>query len=317
MPLALILACRLSLLAGPAAGSSPDYDAAIAEIDRLNIEVNRDPEANYEALGQALDQLARYAPQLAADSTGREVRLLALLNLVRALLLAGHEVGAALLMDEAIRLVHGGELPVARFGPTLSAFHTDRREALAKLGSGRIHVDCQQPCRIYLDERELALDESGESQPLMFGSYRVWIEGSEPDGPAVERHLVDVDVDGEIETLGFPLAVEEPVVDEPVLDGPKRLLPRWAEITGLAVGVGLIATGGVLLGMDGRCPAGRDPVTDAAACPKIYESSAGGFTTLGLGSLIGLTGGVLLIVDEVRVGPARGRQALIGYAIRF
>ncbi|MFV8754403.1 hypothetical protein ACNOYE_27975 [Nannocystaceae bacterium ST9] len=320
MTLALILACRLLLIEPPADERElpEDYSAAIERIESLNKAVNRDPEANYEALAESLDQLARFAPTLSADPHGREVRLLALLNLARALLLTGHDAGAGLMMDEAIRLVRGGELPVARFGPTLSSFHTDRREALAKRGSGQLHVECRQPCRVYLDELELTLDESGESGPLLLGSYRVWIEGSEPEAAAPERHLVELDVDGEIETLAFPIAPVEVADEAPPPPAPRRrLLPRWAEIGGLALGVGLIATGGVLLGVDGRCPKGRDPVDDAALCPKLYESSAGGFTALGLGAALGLSGGVLLTIDEVRVGKARAAQAMLGYTIRF
>ena len=315
--LALILVCRLFAIGAPPSGeAATEYEAAIDEVERLNTEVNRDPEANFEALAVALDQLSRFAPQLAAVGVGGEVRLLALLNLARAMLLADFEAGAGVMMDEAIRLVRGGEVPVARFGPTLSSFHTDRREALAQRGSGRIRVDCRQPCRVYLDEATLELDASGETSPLLLGSYRVWIEGSEPEGPAPERHLVDVDVDGEVETLAFPLVL--PPVEEPEPPSlPSRLLPRWAEITGLALGVGLIATGGALLSFDGHCPKGLDPIADAARCPKIYESSAGGFTALGLGAALAVTGGVLLTFDEVRVGGLRGRQAMLGYAIRF
>lgn len=320
MPARLLLACQLlTALAQTAPGTtaaSPEYDAAIAELDAANNAVNRDPEANFEGLAQALDQLSRFAPELAADPRGSEIRLLALLNLARAMLLAGHPEGAGLIMDEAIRLVRGGELPVDQFGPTLSRFHTDRREALAQLGRGRLQITCSEPCRVFVDEQALALDGEGRSEPLPLGTYRVWIEASEGD-PLPERHQVDIDVDGELEPLEYPLAPR--VVD----DAPAtpttttRMLPRWAEISMLVVGVGLVATGGTLLAFDGACPGGRDPVDDALDCPKIYESSAGGFTALGLGGALALTGGVLLTIDEVRVGQARSPRAMLGYQLRF
>lgn len=298
------------------ADDADEYAAAVAKLDAANGAVNRDPEANFEALAQALDQMSRFAPQLADDPRGSEIRVLALLNLARAMLVAGHPEGAGLMMDEAIRLVRGGELPVEQFGPTLSRFHTDRREALAKLGQGRLEVRCDVPCEVFVDEQRLEHDTDARSDALPFGSYRVWIQASEGE-PLPERHLVEIDVDGEIETLAYPLVA--PVVEDepPPLPSYRRMLPRWAEIGMLGLGVGLIATGGALLAFDGRCPGGRDPVADAIDCPKIYESTIGGLTTLGLGAALALSGGITLGIDEVRVGRERATRATIGYAFRF
>ncbi len=310
----LALASWLLVAAPP--DDSAAYDDAIAKVDAANGAVNRDPEANFEALAQALDQLSRFAPQLADDPRGSEIRVLALLNLARAMLVAGHDAGAGLIMDEAIRLVRFGELPVEQFGPTLARFHTDRREALAKLGQGRLEIRCAGPCEVFVDEQRLALDGEARSEALPFGSYRVWIQASEGE-PLPERHLIEIDVDGEIETLAYPLVAPLDAHEPEPAPTRARIMPRWAEIGLLGVGVGLVATGGALLAFDGRCPGGLDPVADAADCPKIYESTVGGLTTLGLGAALALTGGITLGIDEVRIGRERSTRAMLGYAIRF
>jgi hypothetical protein len=310
----LALASWLLVVAPP--DDAAAYDDAIAKLDAANGAVNRDPEANFEALAQALDQMSRYAPQLADDPRGSEIRVLALLNLARAMLVAGHDAGAGLIMDEAIRLVRGGELPVEQFGPTLARFHTDRREALAKLGQGRLEIRCTSPCEVFVDEQRLELDAERRSDALPFGSYRVWIQAGDGE-PLPERHLVEIDVDGEIETLAYPLVAPRVDAQPEPPQRHDRIMPRWAELGLLGVGVGLVAGGAALLAFDGRCPGGRDPVADAAACPKIYESTVGGLTTLGLGAALALSGGITLGIDEVRIGRERSTRAMLGYAFRF
>jgi hypothetical protein len=77
-----------------------------------------------------------------------------------------------------------------------------------------------------------------------------------------------------------------------------RLLPRWAEITGLSVGAVVLATGAGLWSTDGRCP---DPRQELHECPQIWEATPAGAITVSVGAALLVTSTVLLVVDEKRV----------------
>lgn len=304
---------------------SNGYDEARAEVRRLNLAVNRDPDANYPALTAAVERLTDFADELARDQAARELRTLAQLNIARALLRAGDEAGAAAILDEAIRAAGDAEIPARSFGPKLADFHAARLGALEEQGSGAIAIECAVACRVLIDEREV--DDSGATD-LHFGSYRVWIASEDPEqveGLAIERYEVSIDVDGEVETLRYDparIVIEEP---EPIPEppppkpAPKRLLPRWAEVVGLVAGAGLIITGGALLSSDGKCigAGSLDPMLDAQQCPELWESTAGGAASLALGAALAVTGGVMLVVDEVRVNGHEGKRAMLTWTLRF
>jgi hypothetical protein len=304
----------------PAAAAAGDYDAALAAVDEANIAVNRDPEANLPALETAIDELLAFGPQIAADPKGREALDLSQLNLARALLMGEQKDKAAEVMDAVLLTAHDRKLPIRRFGPTLVKFHDERRKKLDKQGTGSIQVQCRVSCKVVIDEQQ-ATPSSG---PLYLGAHRVWIEAA--DGSAEpERHEITLTEEGATEVVYYPAEVEEecevpppaPVVEPPPPPPPKRVLPRWAEIGVLAIGVGAAVAGGVLLGLDGKCPGGLDPVEDAADCPELYEGTVSGLIAVGAGSALVLTGTVMLAVDEVRVGKQKGRQAMLTWQMRF
>lgn len=330
--LALSLVIGLAWLGEPAAGEGGEstaragaegYAAALAEVERLDQAVNRDPETHYQALADALSQLSQYADELARDDAARRMRTLAQLNLARALLAAGDDERAGSVVDEAIRSAGDGEVPAGNFGPKFASFHNKRREALVGWGSGSIAVECSVPCRVIIDEHAAEPTSAG----LLFGEYRVWVFAEDPaalaDGSPL-RQRVTIDIDGEVETIRYEPAAKPPEHEpepppRPPPPPPKRLLPRWAEIVGLVAGVGLIATGGALLSADGKCIAngGLDPRDDAQQCPQLWESTPGGAATLALGAALALTGGVMLGIDEVRVNGNRSTRATISWTIRF
>jgi hypothetical protein len=304
--------------------ASPEYTEAVAEVDRLNLAVNRDPDANHPALAAAVEKLTEFADELARDPKARELRTLAQLNVARALLRAGDEEAAGTLVDEAIRAAGDAEIPADNFGPKFGDFFDKRLEALREWGTGAIAVECTMPCRVLIDEREVA--DSGTAG-LYFGNYRVWIGPEDPtsvEDPTPAQHRIEIDIDGEIEKLEYapaPKIIEpEPVVEPPKVEPPpKRLLPRWAEITGLGVGAGLMILGGVLLGTDGNCVAGGglDPMADAQQCPQLWESTVSGAVLLATGAALGIAGGVTLAIDEVRLNNYKGTQAVLTWTIRF
>ena len=304
------------------APSAGDYEAALEAIDQANIAVNKDPEANIEALETAITELLAFGPQLASDDKGREALDLSQLNLARALLLAEDEDRAAVAMDAVLLRARNRKLPVKRFGPTLVKFHDARKAALEKAGSGSIQIQCRVECFIVIDEEPA----TGDSGPLYLGTHRVWVETADGSAEPFAAEVV-LDQDGVSKPIVYPAGSDEaedcePVPMAPTDTGPaerepKRILPRWAEITVAVIGAGAAVAGGVMLGLDGNCPGGADPVADAQDCPEIYEGTVPGLVAIGIGSALVVTGGVVLAVDEVRVGKQRGRQAMIGWQMRF
>lgn len=305
--------------AEPAAAG--DYEGALAAIDEANIAVNRDPEANVGALEAAIERLLAFGPQIAADPKGREALDLSQLNLARALLMSEDKDRAAEVMDDVLRSAHDRKLPVKRFGPTLANFYDERRKLLELQGSGAIQIQCSVACRVVIDEQ----GATANSGPLLLGPHRVWIEAADGSVDPVSL-TIELDTDGVTEVIMFPEGSDEPaceavvvppVVAPPPPPPPKRILPRWAEIGVTAIGVGAIVAGGVLLGLDGKCPKGLDPLADAPECPQLYEGTTSGIVSLGIGSALLIMGSVTLAVDEVRVGKQKGRQAMVTWQMRF
>jgi hypothetical protein len=304
--------------AAQAAGS---YEQALAAADEANIAVNRDPEANLAALEQAIDALLGFAPQIAASPNGREALDLSQLNLARALLLTEDKDRAAQVMDAVLLTARERKLPIKSFGPKLADFHDERRKALEERGTGAILVHCRVSCRVIIDEQTAA----SSSGSLYLGPHRVWVEAA--DGSAEpERHTIELTKPGVTEVVYFPAESDEecelvapPPVEPPPPPPapPKRILPRWAEIGVMVIGAGAVVAGGVMMGLDGNCPGGLDPVDDAARCPELYEGTVSGLVSLGLGSALLVTGTVMLSVDEVRVGKESGRQAMVTWTMRF
>jgi hypothetical protein len=72
----------------------------------------------------------------------------------------------------------------------------------------------------------------------------------------------------------------------------------------------------VLWAIDSRCPRGADP-SDLAACPELYDTRAGGIALVSAGFAASLTGGVMLIVDETRIGDRRGTELGLVWTTRF
>jgi hypothetical protein len=58
-------------------------------------------------------------------------------------------------------------------------------------------------------------------------------------------------------------------------------------------------------------------MADAAQCPELYEGTVSGLVAIGVGSALLVTGGVMLSIDEVRLGNEKGRQAMLTWRMRF
>lgn len=146
-------------------------------------------------------------------------------------------------------------------------------------------------------------------------SIQTLVVGAVPEGVDVETLGVveppapecpEVTEDPEPEVVEF---VEPPPACEPEPPPPpppprKRMLPRWAELTGLAAGVAVIASGASLWSVDGKCRPLGEELRD---CPRLWESTAAGASLVGIGAAVVITSTVLLIVDETRTGK-RGQE---------
>jgi hypothetical protein len=77
-------------------------------------------------------------------------------------------------------------------------------------------------------------------------------------------------------------------------------VPRWASIAGISGGAAMVIVGGVLLGIDGKCPGGHDPVTEVDQCPSVYNTNVGGGVLVGVGTVVMLGMGTVLTITEIQ-----------------
>ncbi|HLT36743.1 MAG TPA: hypothetical protein VK034_10665 [Enhygromyxa sp.] len=268
-----------------------DYQQALREIEALSEAINAG-EPVRDALFDALAAVTRHAPLLAEDSQARAIRTRAQLNLARTYLSDGASASAAGVMDEILRSTIGEQLPVDEFGPSLVALHAERLAALTDAGTASIELRCRVPCRAYVNERAVGRRVDG----LYLGIYRVWIEAVDERGSQLD--WVRLSEPNQTRVVEFRGSLSVPAEAAPP---PARVLPRAAQIALLAIGGGLATAGGLLLGH-----AGDDP-----------DRTIVGATLTGLGGAALLFGGVTLGVDEIRIGKAHGRQAMLIWQMNF
>lgn len=296
------------------AGDDQDFQAAVAALEKANGKVNNDPEKHMSELADALAAMAPFASELANDQDASRLVEQASLNLARAMLRAGDRAGASEVMDELLRRSEPGSLPVQRFGPTLVEFHDARVDALEQAGTAELQFKCEVSCRVLLDRRTV----TSRSGPLYLGTYDVTIESTDGSLPP-EQQEVELEDPGTVLMIRYPLAGLEPTVADAGPPPIPRLAPRWAEILMAVVGAGAVGAGGALLALDGHCPGGGDPIDDAGTvCPNLYETTAAGAVSLGLGAALLSTGVVLLSVDEVQTRRGRTEhQAMLHWRMAF
>jgi hypothetical protein len=316
LPVRLLLC---ALLGGASPTEPTSADDPVAAVEQAISTANDDPTSGAAVLAEALSRLQADRDRLLEDPIAREVRANAQLTLARARLAKDDEAGAHDALDDVIR-TYGTEVKVDAYGPTLSELFQTRSRALADAGKGTIDVRCDQPCRVLVNE----LPSDGPTTEVFVGSYRVHVESTAAEGPAPLD--VALDVTGPT-TLHWPEPTSaaaqppgEPADPHPADDASrqnrKRMLPRWAEAVIMVAGAAAVGAGAALIAINGRCPGREDP-SDPDACPQVYTTQAPGIGVLAAGGAVLLTGGVLLTVDEVRVGRARAKSVSVGLHLRF
>jgi hypothetical protein len=290
MPIPLFASALVAILLGSAPASTTGLEQTLREVEALNEAINLG-EPVREQLFDALARFRHHAPALAADSRARAVRARAQLNLARTYLSEGASASAAGIMDEILRSTTGEELPVEEFGPSIVALHAERRAALERAGTASIDVECQIPCRAYVNEREVA----GRVDGLYLGIYRIWIEA----GGESQIEWVQLSAANQIYTVRH--LSPTPVESTPPLPRD-RLMPLAVEIALLAVGGGLATAGTLLIGFNRAGP---------------REQTIVGASLTGLGGAAMLVGGIGFALDHPSAGGPRGRQALLVWRMKF
>lgn len=312
--------------ANTSSNATPEYTDAVAAVEAAMLEINTDPEHAGAALEAALVHLRSFAPLLAGDPEALELRTMAELALARAQLAAGDRFAASATIDATLEALGGRSLDVAALGPSLGALVEERAAALAARGVARLRIECSVACRVLIDERNAGdVSEPGSARELSvpLGSHRVWVESTNPDQLEPLRTTVALDSADAVVTLRYP-APEAPApqverrrdASIALPSARARIAPRWAELTPLAVGGAAMIAGAVLWAIDSKCPRGAD-ITDIVACPELYDTRTAGIALVSAGFAAGLTGGVLLIVDETRVGDRRSRELGLVWTTRF
>jgi hypothetical protein len=275
-------------------------DAVVDALLAAEAQATESPETAEGPLQDALRGFFEVAPLVAGDARAQEARAFALLALARTRLVLGRPQDAAAAVDDAMITIHQGPLPVDQFGPAMAVLVDERATVLAPLPMASLTVRCSVPCLMLVDEQPF-------TDALVPGAHRVWVEALAPGLPVLRRALrlapgESVELRYDVEA---PAPAPRPLPSVPA--AAKRVLPRWASVLGVAVGAGAVASGGVLVGVDLRCPDLGDP-RQVPQCLRVLNTDTGGFVLLGVGSAMLVTAAVILAVDEIRARRARSSR---------
>jgi len=331
MPLWSILALTL---AAAEPELSPEYLEAfqLAEAENSWVYDNyrTDTEEALERLAAALSRIEVFEDELSRDEYGRRLVINLRKSLARTLLARGKKGDAV----EAQRIV--ADLVVVSamestdlfFGEQLEAMFTAQQAAMAAKGKGTVEVVCHQACVALVDRRPL----DGTEQQLYLGSYVVEVRAASGTEPSPVREKLELTAKDQRRIVVFgnppesepapeptlepkprPEAAPVPVVmpasmPAPVLEAPKRLLPRWLELSSLVAGVGLAAAGGGMLSVDGKC---QTLTADTETCPQLWESTPASAAMLAIGGGMAVASAILLGIDERRARRAKERRVVL------
>lgn len=296
-----------------------DYQQATAGLQTaIENSTGEDRKAAIAALAQAITLAGQYPDD--ATSNLPESVLEARVILVRLHLADNNQPAARAAMDDLIRTAREQAPPVRSYGREVTELYEQRKAALQAAGDATLEIECEVDCEMIINERRTAT----ASENLVLGTYRIWVKAATTDAEW-EYHEIELVKPGAVTTVVYenpnpPLVDEKAPLPPPLSSTKKRILPRAAEIAGAAVGVGLVITGAVLLSFDGKCSVSKEIATvdmTPAECGDVYNSTPGGVSLLAVGAGVLVISGVMLSVDEVRVGRAKGRQVLVGVTLRF
>jgi len=260
-------------------------------------------------LRESLAEASTQAILVAQHDGARQAQRYARLALVRSLLATGDRDGATAEMDALLATAGAEPLPARLFGPSVVELHGARAQALADRERGELVVECSAACLAIADDTLLgcANAQGPLRVQLPAGTWRVTVaEVSDASHRKIET--IDLGVGG---PATVRLEAVRKDVDPPADDVPRRRLPRWAGILGMAVGAGAMITGGVLVGVDGRCPDLKTDPNGPNPCDRRLNTDVPGIVMLvGGGALFtGFT--IPFAIGEARLAKQRRARARI------
>lgn len=288
---------------------SPDEakqaDALLQRLQTAQAAAGDDPSVGRAELQSALDAVTE-APSIVARSPElHEARMQALLSMAELALDQGDAQAATAALDEVIRTARGDTVDTAALSTALATLYQERLGAESVRPTGSLHVTCEVACRVMLNERLVGRGNEVLLTGIPLGRHRLYVEPLD-DGPAPLSRSIALLADASEQTLTY---APEPVPSEPTAvvgptqptDAAPRRLPRWAGIVGIVGGVAVLAAGGVLLGLDGRCPDGGDPRRQM--CPDVLRTQGAG-----IGLSIAGTGAIVGFSVALGIGESRQRR---------
>lgn len=296
-------------------------EGAIGALLAAERKANESPASGVQPLNEALARFHDLGPLAARDLEAHEARIYALLSLARAHLALEQTDEAAEAMDAAIRVARGDRLPATVFGPGLVELHERRLSAPENRPEGQLTVTCTPACEVVLDERGAGSGTQVEVRNLPLGPHRVHVHATAADVEDILSAQIELTADSPAAALTYAPAAPEagtetPTSGQPMKDTPARRLPRWAGIVGIAAGAAAMVAGGVLLGLDGRCPDGSDP-SGPNTCIDVLNTDKPGIALLVTGGALMTGFGVVLAIGETRDRKRRRVEAMVGTTLRF
>lgn len=306
-------------------GDGASYDDASTQMEDAREAVGDSPSSELlEELERAIEVLQSFGEALIGEPEGYGIDsiLTARLSLARGYkqLEPPDKARAEAILDQVLRTNDPAlvDAKIQGLFPDLSGEAKKAKDKLAAEGKATIKVTCHQGCVVAVDNYPLgAVSTSGEAIEHEFyhGTHTVLILSTDGENANVVQ-VVELGEDGEQLSFGTPIIPEVEIVPVVELVGAelkvveaKRKLPRWAEIVGVGVGSALIVTGGTLLSFDERCTDVSGHASEVN-CPQMWESTAGGAVTLGVGIGLSVAAAVLLTIDERKAGRGNQRARL-------
>jgi hypothetical protein len=265
-------------------------DAERTKLDALTRELRdaeersaKAPAEGATALRDALEHASADPVLLAKSDAARRAQLYARLALVRSLLATGDREAAAGLLDEMLAVAGAEPLPAKLFGPSVMELHAERTAAHAKLERAEVVVQCASDCVAIASDTLLGCADAGQPLHVQLptGSWRVTVaEIAAPDHRTVSELQL-------VASQSATMRLETPADRAPPEREPgKRKLPRWAGILGMSIGAAAMITGGVLLGVDGKCPDLKTDPMGTDACSQRLNTDVPGIAMLVSGAAV-------------------------------
>lgn len=271
-----------------------------ADLRQAEATATEDPKAGTAALQTQLARARTDAIAIARDPDASKARLYASLALAANLVAAGQRDGAIALVDPLIA-ASTTEPPIKLYGPELVALVAERRTALARREPGTIEVACARGCQVVVEGVIMGCAGPGAPLRVQMPSGRWHVDVFAPDdvGHATSGEI-DVGAGATAKLVLAPTAAIDERGPGRAHDHGTRKLPRWAGIVGVSVGVALMIVGGVLVGVDGKCPDLKTAARGPGACGRRLATDGIGYGLLGGGAAISIGFAIPLAIGERR-----------------